>query len=159
MLTGCSENEISFENTIDANYANPNSPADQSCHVFEPEGAGLEWREFGNTNLTATSSNISFVHHLTIEGIEEDSASELIFATRISASLCEQINIDRDISTTLAAISNNEADWDYYYVGSFASTLTLGSTSGESPAMEGQYAGCLADDSNHYVYYHVLHAR
>ena len=47
-LDGCSENEISFENNVDPNYTNPRSPANQSCHIFEPEGAGLEFREFGN---------------------------------------------------------------------------------------------------------------
>ena len=40
-LNNCSENEISFQNTTDTNYTNANSPADNSCHIFQSAGAGL----------------------------------------------------------------------------------------------------------------------
>jgi len=38
---GCSENDISFED--DGSFVNPNSPSDYSCHMFFPQGAGLEY--------------------------------------------------------------------------------------------------------------------
>lgn len=40
---GCSEQTISFENTLVAGYANADAPSDDSCHVFERAGAGLSW--------------------------------------------------------------------------------------------------------------------
>lgn len=42
-LRGCSDTDISFENNIVAGYANtnPDSPTDESCHVFSVNGGGL----------------------------------------------------------------------------------------------------------------------
>lgn len=49
---GCSENQISFQhdedndgdyNDNDESYYNLNAPLDLSCHVFAPEGAGMEF--------------------------------------------------------------------------------------------------------------------
>lgn len=44
-LRGCKDTEISFENSIYTfyNYTNPNAPADQSCHVFSPNGGAVHY--------------------------------------------------------------------------------------------------------------------
>ena len=48
---GCSDTEISFENTIlnsytspVASYTNPNAPSDKSCHVFDVNGGGISYK-------------------------------------------------------------------------------------------------------------------
>lgn len=45
---GCSENVLSFE-AVDsdqaAGYHNADAPTDKSCHIFEPEGAALKYKE------------------------------------------------------------------------------------------------------------------
>lgn len=41
---GCEDTEISFENPVVAGYTNPNAPPDKSCHVFDPEGAGISYQ-------------------------------------------------------------------------------------------------------------------
>ena len=41
---GCGENQISFESNYGdpvSTYHNADAPSDKSCHIFEPEGAGL----------------------------------------------------------------------------------------------------------------------
>ncbi len=58
-ISGCSDTEISFENNIVAGYTNPNSPSDESCHVFKMNGGGLtylkpnkDWLDDSNTTVT-----------------------------------------------------------------------------------------------------------
>ena len=49
LARGCGENELSFWYDSDNNgtengsdrYYNSDAPTDQSCHIFEPEGAGV----------------------------------------------------------------------------------------------------------------------
>jgi len=41
---GCSEDQISFENSTNLNYSNPNAPVDKSCHLFDAAGGGLNWK-------------------------------------------------------------------------------------------------------------------
>lgn len=45
-LRGCNETEVSFENNVSSlnNYANANSPTDNSCHVFDLNGGGLSFK-------------------------------------------------------------------------------------------------------------------
>ena len=48
LAKGCLETEISFENdfvTYDGGYTNPNAPSDKSCHVFDPNGGGIVWKD------------------------------------------------------------------------------------------------------------------
>lgn len=44
-LRGCADTEISFENSFSSdNYTNPNAPTDESCHVFSPIGAQINFK-------------------------------------------------------------------------------------------------------------------
>lgn len=44
LILGCDITEISFEGAFTPNtYSNGNSPTDNSCHVFEPEGGGMSY--------------------------------------------------------------------------------------------------------------------
>ena len=40
----CSENELSFENSLVAGYVNASSPSDNRCHIFNPAGGGVIWK-------------------------------------------------------------------------------------------------------------------
>lgn len=48
MRNGCSDDQLSFENDrVDPaiwNYANPRAPADFSCHIFHPNGGGIDYK-------------------------------------------------------------------------------------------------------------------
>ncbi|MEM9469440.1 MAG: hypothetical protein AAF988_04695 [Pseudomonadota bacterium] len=71
LARGCSENELSFEANNNSGYTNPNSPTDNSCHIFEPEGAGLTYESFPKT----TSYNFEFSMANNIVGIGTDISS------------------------------------------------------------------------------------
>lgn len=157
-INGCSENDISFENTTDTNYNNPDSPGDNSCHIFEPEGAGLVWQEFGNNDLTGTTSNIAFISNHSITGIGTDAANtgtDLIFIARVSESMCNHLNQEVGISAAAADITMQLNTYDYYFIGSYAGNNAFG-VAGEAIAMEGQRTGCMIDDNGDYTFYHVL---
>lgn len=40
LAAGCSQTQISFENTSVAGYVNASSPVDKSCHIFDAAGGG-----------------------------------------------------------------------------------------------------------------------
>lgn len=42
-LRGCQISQLSFENNIVGGYENTNAPADNSCHIFNIAGGGVEW--------------------------------------------------------------------------------------------------------------------
>ncbi len=56
---GCTDEEISFENSILSGYVNPNSPLTTMpwCHVFHPQGGGLVWLTPPRDALDWTISN------------------------------------------------------------------------------------------------------
>lgn len=69
-INGCADTEVSFDQAVVSGYSNPNSPSDESCHVFKTNGGGLnyqtpdkDWLDGSKSALTHygtqyTSSNI-----------------------------------------------------------------------------------------------------
>ena len=118
LARGCSELDISFENSISAtDYTNVNStPGEYDCHVFHPEGAGLtyapppansgtgtEWLfNFGNAawgvgeadGLCSDASCIDMV--ILLGGVQENVCRSLNFLSGITETLGEDIPIDNN---------------------------------------------------------------
>lgn len=162
-INGCSENEISFENDTDTNYNNANSPGNNSCHIFEPEGAGLEWRALTDQTSTAfVGESLGFTGEVQILGIETDGGAnanvEVLAFIPVSQSLCNHINARFSISTTASDITS-DIDSLGRYTGSFNHTFDLGGAAGEAPGITGEPTGCIIDDNGEYLFYHVLIAR
>jgi len=159
-LNGCSENEISFENPATAAYANANSPADNSCHVFEPEGAGLTYQDVSNATMTA-AGNTAFVGDFMVTGVGSDTRQELVIAVGVSDALCADINSQLGINnaTAVTDIDIVEEPW----TGNFAAAInwSLGTANAnEAPAVEGKRTGCIGTDTaGQNIFYHVLIAR
>ncbi len=155
---GCSENEISFENTTDTNYSNGNSPSDESCHMFQPEGAGLTWTSFGQTPLTGITTDTGFTGDIMIRGLEGDtsgSGNELIFFAKVSESLCTQIN--KELSISGATMVSGITTWAMPFTGAFSGGIIIPDDGGA--AFAGKSAGCLTDDNGDFVFYNVILAR
>lgn len=101
-MRGISENDISFENSIVAGYANANC-TDSSCRIFETGGGGLNYKEPNNGWLDSTFSgnsgygDISFFGRACTEGAGCDSDGPLneelvMFVPYLQRGLCLQIN-------------------------------------------------------------------
>lgn len=44
LVNGCTDTQISFENTVVTGYTNGNAPLDKRCHVFDPAGGAITWQ-------------------------------------------------------------------------------------------------------------------
>lgn len=192
---GCSENDISFWHDSDGNgtenasddYFNANSPTDHSCHVFQPEGAGLSWVSAKNSHLDSSFSGhlhygdwfiTSSVH---MNGFETEApaspncgaavarCSEIIISLNfIKYGLCKGIN-----STTGLKASTGEPIVDSggsigdashtHFTGSFSAVHEMGTADPATDNYSGEPSGCIEVDtdpgSGSYTFYHVLHAR
>jgi len=111
-INGCDDTEISFQNAVIGGYSNPNSPSDNSCHVFHSNGGGLQYVEpnrdwLDNTNNTVShygtwyTSAQSAINGLGVDpvgsacagGTSDPSCHELITGVPfIKRNICEEIN-------------------------------------------------------------------
>lgn len=104
LARGCSENELSFENDVVAGYENPNSPADNSCHIFDTAGAGMtyqapneDWLDNNFSEKPDFNTNVFNGHlHITNKldlNTNDVSKKELLIVTPyLKDSVCAQIN-------------------------------------------------------------------
>lgn len=173
-VNGCSENDISFENNISSGYTNSNSPTDNSCHLFEIEGAGLSWQNLpdGIFDSQWESGNAHykipfFTGMFEVRNVGQDcsaaACSDLTFiVSDLKLSMCEHIN---DLLSINAPSGDGMTNYDpYNYAPSlFQGTFTFinsGSVLGEiMTGLEGERAGCFLNMGTNPTFYYVLLAR
>ena len=162
IINNCSENDISFKNSIVATYNNTSSPADNSCHIFKTAGAGLQWRTFATDELNAGGNNMAFINSFRIEDIGYHTAisgSDLLMVARVSKNLCDRINMDIGLSTTAAEITVSTVDdWNNFFVGTFTDGHKI-ETAGDATGLIGAQTGCMIDNNGHHIFYHVVLVR
>lgn len=158
IISGCSENEINFENTTDTNYENTDAPSDQSCDIFAVSGTGREWqtqtgqRFSGGEGLIVTGA-------ITVQNIEENTRAELLALIPVSQGLCTQVNRDLGISTDAADITSDIASYTKFTGGFTNGSDIIGTIAGKAPALADNLTGCFIDDNGRYIAYHTLLAR
>jgi len=174
-INGCSDTEISFENSTLSGYTNSNSPSDNSCHVFHPNGGGLQylapnidWLDTSNTTVshhgTWYTTAQGAINGLGIDasgsncpgGISDGSCHELITGIPfINRSICEAINQKlgwgSDSSGTAFIDSGNSYGYtasSQPFNGNYAPTAPH-AMGGASPSNYSSItAGCIEGDSN-----------
>jgi len=174
LARGCSENELSFENNVVAGYTNANAPADNSCHLFEPEGAGLTWE---TPPATVTALPYEIFGETTIHGVGTtdsplvaSNADLVIYLPDIPVNLCTIIN--RTINNGVTAIPEDGGDIidgaDAKFTGTYTNVESVsgevGATicpAGGTTPLCGITTGCFKEETgNEYnLFYHVLYAR
>jgi hypothetical protein len=175
MVRGCSENEISFENSLLPTYTNPDAPTDESCHVFEPEGGGLsfiDWSEKMSSSVSGPS-RFGFAGRSEIFNVGTDCAAAsprcaelyIFFRMYHAADICAALNrntIGSNTVPTAGGVFGTPA-----FTGTFTTGVatTLG-TAGNGPIFAGEKAGCYQDTNEthsdgtpFYDFYYVLHER
>jgi type II secretory pathway pseudopilin PulG len=176
----CSENEISFENTLTTkNYTNPSSPSDLHCNMFDGEGAALRYNNLATEALDPSNSSKSdygewvFTGTQCVLGVgsddddhcDEHEVALILAAPHIRLEICRQIN-------KLNGITNptDEAPGEIFDSAAvaFKGTFTTSSATeiGDSTAgtgFVGHPTGCFKSESGSwsgsYVFYSVLLAR
>lgn len=181
-LKGCSENQISFDDHKDMihetdgtpyNYANANSPADFSCHVFRPEGGNLTpyqlpadyvvGEDLPCPNCAHPRSLYITTSRVAGHGQESGSAgSELVLWTgRVTRNLCMEINDQLGVPNPGGAPPQDDWDCnaDQPFTGSFEDcTDGIGD---EAAVLAGQDSFCVDFNGNGwtYIFMTVLIAR
>ena len=150
---GCGENEISFWHDSDGNdtedgsddYYNARSPVDRSCHLFSPEGAGLNY-----------GAGWIFTGESRVLGLGSDARTELLAVFETNIQNCMQMN-------NLAGVPNDASDapsenfGQTEFTGTFGTTFTDPFTIGNtSVQFEEAFQSCSKDSADAYHYAHVL---
>ncbi|MEM7618124.1 MAG: hypothetical protein AAF244_01945 [Pseudomonadota bacterium] len=160
---GCSENEISFENDEQpSRYNNLNAPSDNSCHIFDQNGGGVEWQDLQYGEIFIDDGNcITDVGRGT--SCTSADAELLLYVIDIDAPICLEINnrvnnIDKNIIPS--SVDFDITLIDDGFEGAFNSG-TPTSITGET--IDTFATGCGQDSSGttsgQYVFYHTLIAR
>lgn len=170
VTNGCEDTQISFENPVTSGYTNPNAPADKSCHVFDPDGAGLYYKDLlkdkrinaqhlngGNfvQNIGKTCTDVTCKEVILLLTFIDEQAS--------SKPLCMAINKRADVQNP-----NNHPpiDTNIWSGHKFAGEFGVGNfgiaDNNEAPELHGKHMGCLQETTgggNDYRFYAVLIAR
>lgn len=173
LMKGCSENEISFENSEVSGYENPNSPAagDKRCWVFHSAGGNVRWGKppaqsnngsdfiFPARNaLRGSQSSVpGTVFSITGCALNTPACADLLMMGRfISLPVCTEINKQLKVQTPSGGIAQ-ELDFisAVKFIGSFYYSGTV------DPMDAGSYfvtpsSFCYKYGTNEYVFIHAL---
>lgn len=173
LARGCSENEISFENSGVAGYTNPNSPADKSCHVFDVAGAGMtyivpneNWLE-NSQSAAAGYGEWFFTMQANINNHPDFSHVLRIVLPYTKKDICLQINNSAKVTNPSenppkdggSAFNYNSAAHKYTGTPPFGTANAINPADG---SLDAKLTGCFEGDtfpSGGYHIFHVLHAR
>lgn len=113
--SGCSESQISFwhdsngDGAEDASdeYFNSNSPTNKRCHLFNPNGAGLNHQNIGGSIDPTIVQRYAATGARTVEGIGTDDLADIYFSIYEGSNqnlgfekICENINSRAGIEKT-----------------------------------------------------------
>lgn len=170
-LRGCADTEISFENTISTLYTNPNSPADNSCHVFDTAGGGIKYQVINNENLFTTTGGVTghprFHGNNQIANLgsnDADGGDELVMRfLKINDALCLAINDQLGIINP-SGTPPEETSGDFKGVGPFQGTYNINNhLIGTSADIRDRKSICVYNSNTTYdaqnLYYQVLITR
>ena len=164
-LRGCDETEISFENNVGlANYINPNSPSDKTCHVFHPSGGGLSWSvpDQGMIAGTVNADNWAVYMQNEFSGIGTTGANDqhvdlALFLNDVKPSICLHINSKLNIINTSNTPPSDGSVSDDEFTGTFQYDDTIGD---EDINLNAKKSACFYDISEDWhSFYKVLIAR
>lgn len=159
LSNGCTDRQISFENTFVSGYTNASSPSDGRCHVFSATGGGMEWQ----TMPTASGGTDYFFTPTIVTGTGNDGNADLVMiAPNVSQEICQAIN--SSVEGTSWTTSNYREDsllnlTTSKFIGAYATSNADIDRSWWSRKY-GSRSGCRQNTSSGvYYYFHVLIAR
>lgn len=179
-LRGCSDVEISFENsTSTLDYANSNSPTDNTCHVFNIAGGGIEYAtpqsDWLDSSYSAedTYQQLYIPRNVCVVGIgpSPDTAtscqlgndhSDLILTIPfLKENICNEINESLGNGLTTPPTDSNNAlgPGALPFKGSYGNPYVFRSSAGELDYKRSACFRASNNPSDAYIYYKVLIAR
>ena len=183
LFKGCDDTQISFERSpfdgSDTNYVNPNAPTSKKCHVFHPNGGGINYKtptdamsdsaNSGETDyqkLVFTSSCVQYIGSSSAlancNGDSDDSpyTEILLIIPYLKQSVCEQINKKLENSTIITQDVTTIWNATSYFQGTHLSTVfVVGDHDHKGSRASFCVEGDVTPPAGTYHYYHVLVAR
>jgi len=155
-IDGCRDTEISFENPFFVLYVNANAPLDQSCHMFEPKGAGLSHQFVNEVSLFSATTFSSNYVEMGITDVGSNDNSELLYRTALLKNkVCTAINDIIGIENPGGFPPIDTFNGFYtFFDGDYTPLNTDISRSFDTPQTNGKMAGCVSG-----FFYQVLIAR
>lgn len=150
-LRGCSDTEISFENDIVAGYENTNAPSDNSCHVFDVNGGGVNYdNSLGAWLITG---------NLKIQDLGSSSTNLNLIRPSLQQTVCD--NINNILSVTAATIIDDYSGTAVPFNGDSSSYTatgnpTIGDTQSEYDSLT---AFCFQRGASNYEFIQTLLTR
>lgn len=161
---GCTDTEISFDNTIVAGY---NFATRTECKIFDSDGGGLGYQAPSNDWLDSAQSAKAEYGDLVFSGVNivpdlgSDTLDELIvFIPYLKKTICAQINERLNLTTAGQDPPKDTANVLYTkFAGSYGSQEPINTT----PAIDGKTTGCFegggTPSAGSYHFYQVLITR
>ncbi len=169
---GCSESEINFDNTVITGYANPISPPDQSCDIFEDEGGQAIYT---SPPPNSTSLDWFFESGLVVQGLGRSSSPEgndlALLLPGLNQATCDNINtiLNHGFSTTPIDNGDIFEGSDDQFIGTFIDSVDVDILTGHPTDNDctptrplcGKTSACFQeeDGNGYYIFYNVLLAR
>jgi hypothetical protein len=167
-INGCSDTEISFENSVISGYSNPNSSPDNSCHVFHPNGGGIQYINFNSEYWVDSSLGYTWAGQSGFSGIDEvnsigttcgaaQCSDLLMYVYTIKKDVCLEINNKLDIENPAENPPIDSEINASEFEGAYGYSHTLGDEASSS-ALDGKSVGCFFENDTHpeYHFYQVL---
>lgn len=162
-INGCDDNEISFENdVVTSGLTNPNSPTDESCHVFQPNGGGLTFDLAHDRQTDNEQAYNFFLANMTDIGSTENDV--VMYKSHIKNAVCDKINDTLSNSITASSVSAEDVS-SVTFEGDFnaAGVETHGNLPADSD-MAGILEGCITESTGCgtgacLIYYKVVMVR
>lgn len=170
---GCSEQQLSFENAVIAGYANADAPADDSCDIFEPEGAGLSFpAEVANANDGSAwrlmAGNAVGGLTQTDDGTCASGCIDLMAVLpNVTLAVCKQLNALAGVTVATASPPIDLANFDgTTKIAGFDATAAGEALLDAGNILSGRATGCFeatnisgASATGTYWFYHVVMVR
>ena len=173
----CSESEISFENTTVAGYTNPNSPIDESCHIFSDNGGKITYSPIqkiwldSNGETDPIYGEYTFVGDSSVDNVISTRSELIFYAPHLRKEICIKINDSLGIDPIAGQPPEDNTGMvtSGKFIGSFVPSPSAAGRigdSGSSSTISLEQAGCMYESSNCngptsscYNFYQVLVAR
>lgn len=168
LINGCSETQLSFENSNaqTGSYANPGAPTDKSCNVFDPAGGGVAFEDLPGTPVNILPGGEWWTAQYSIFGGFEvygqgttgnrPASNDLVLGAPVSLDMCNAINKQLRIATMY--VDSSPAYYATQFQGSYANgggTAVLG----DATHANGAFCFKYTPTAVHYFYVQTLIAR
>lgn len=166
-INGCSDTQISFENSTSGIYTNPNAPPDKTCNVFDAAGGGMKMRLIPESIRGLTTSDYPrFAGNTILSNMGTTNPGLHLWIRTINKDACMAFNKFVGIdNVTDDAPTEGGFLTSVLFVGTYNTSTTFGDDNNGANFL-GHESGCHKDSSEvdvngnpFYDYYYVLIVR